>query len=83
MLDQIAGVLVAVVTVSLQISIGILILKYLVTIPWPIGGTFRLLIIRGMRYSTLAPALYNLLVALVTVVGALLPKGKPKFLTFM
>ena len=82
-LDQIAGALIAVVAVSLQISIGILILKYVITIPWPVGGTFRLLVIGGMRSSTLAPALYNLLVALVKVVGALLPKGKPKFLTFM
>jgi uncharacterized membrane protein required for colicin V production len=83
LLDQIAGALVAVVAVGLQISIGILILKYLVTLSWPIGGTFRLLLTRGMQSSTLAPALYNLLVALVTVVGALLPKGKPKFITFM
>lgn len=82
-LDQIAGALVAVVAVCLQISIGILILKYIVTLSWPIGGTVRLLLIRGMRSSTLAPALYNLLVALVTVVGTLLPKGKPRFLTFM
>ncbi len=83
LLDQIAGALVAIVTACLQISIGILILKYLVTLSWPIGGTVRLLLLRGMRSSTLAPALYNLLVALVTVVGALLPKGKPRFLTFM
>lgn len=83
LLDQIAGALVAVVAVCLQISIAILILKYIVTLSWPIGGTVRLLLIRGMRSSTLAPALYNLLVALVTVVGTLLPKGKPRFLTFM
>jgi uncharacterized membrane protein required for colicin V production len=83
LLDRIAGALVAIVTACLQISIGILILKYLVTLSWPIGGTVRLLLLRGMRSSTLARALYNLLVALVTVVGALLPKGKPRFLTFM
>ncbi len=82
-LDQVAGALVAIFTACLQISIGVLILKYLVTIPWPIGGTLRLFLLRGLRSSTLAPALYNLLVALVTVVGRLLPEGKPRFLTFM
>jgi hypothetical protein len=36
-----------------------------------------------MESSVLAVALYNLLVALVTVVGRLLPEGKPKFLTLI
>jgi membrane protein required for colicin V production len=82
-LDQIAGALVAVVSVALQLSIGVLMLKLLVTPHWPIGGTLRMLLTRGMLSSTLAPALYSLLVTLVTVIGALLPQGRPRFLTFL
>lgn len=80
-LDQIAGLLVAVVSVILQLSIGILILKFLVTLPLPVGGTMRLLLTQGMSSSTLAPALYGLLVTLVTIVGALLPEGRPRLPT--
>ncbi len=83
LLDRIAGILVAAVTVCLQMSIALLALKFIVTLPWPIGETFRLLISRGMESSVLAVALYNLLVALVAVVGRLLPEGKPKFLTLI
>ena len=82
-LDQIAGALVALVSVALQLSVGVLMLKLLVTPHWPIGGTLRMLLTRGMLSSTLAPALYSLLVALVTVIGALLPQGRPRFLTFL
>jgi membrane protein required for colicin V production len=82
-LDRIAGVLVAVVTVALQLSIGVLMLKLLVTLPWPIGGTLRLLLTWGMSSSALAPALYGLLVTLVTVIGALLPQGRPRLLSFL
>ena len=81
-LDQIAGALVAVVSVALQLSIGVLTLKFLVTLPWPIGGTMRLLLTGGMSSSSLAPALYSLLVTLVTIVGALLPQGRPRLPTF-
>ena len=80
-LDRIAGLLVAVVSVILQLSIGILILKFLVTLPWPTGGTMRLLLTQGMSSSTLATALYGLLVTLVTIVGALLPEGRPRLPT--
>jgi membrane protein required for colicin V production len=82
-LDRIAGALVAVVCVTLQLSIGVLILKLLVTPDWPIGGTLRMLLTRGMLSSTLASALYGLLVTLVTVIGALLPQGRPRFVTFL
>jgi len=80
-LDRIAGLLVAVVAVILQLSIFILFLKFLVMLPWPTGGTFRLLLAQGMSSSALASALYGLLVALVTVVGALLPEGRPRLPT--
>ena len=83
LLDRIAGIFVAMLTVCLQMSIALLALKFIVTLPWPIGETFRLLISRGMKSSVLAVALYNLLVALVTAVGRLLPEGKPKFLTLI
>jgi membrane protein required for colicin V production len=82
-LDRIAGALVAVVSVTLQLSIGVLMLKLLVTPDWPIGGTLRLLLTRGMLSSTLAPVLYGLLVTLVTVIGALLPQGRPRFVAFL
>lgn len=81
-LDRIAGTLVAVVSVILQLSIGILILKFLVTLPWPTGGTMRLLLTEGMSSSALARALYSLLATLVTVIGALLPQGRPRFPSF-
>ena len=82
-LDQIAGALIALVSVALQLSIGVLMLKLLVTPHWPIGGTLRWVLTRGMLSSTLAPALYSLLVTLVTVIGALLPQGRPRFLSFL
>jgi uncharacterized membrane protein required for colicin V production len=79
-LDRLAGLLVAIITVFLQMSIAILALEFIVSLPWPIGETFRLLIQRGMKSSMLAVALHNLLVGLVAAVGRLLPEGKPKFL---
>ena len=79
-LDRVGGLLVAVIAVCLQMSIAILALQFVVSLPWPIGETFRLLIERGMQSSILAVALYNLLVALVTAIGGMLPEGKPKFL---
>jgi uncharacterized membrane protein required for colicin V production len=81
-LDKIVGALVAVVPVVLQLSIGVLLLKFLVTLPWPVGGTMRMVLTQGMSSSTLAPALYSLLVTLVTVIGALLPQGRPKLPAF-
>jgi membrane protein required for colicin V production len=83
MLDRIAGALVAVVCVTLQLSIGVLLLKFLVTLPWPVGGTLRLLLTRGMLSSTLATALYSMLVTLVTVIGALLPQGRPRLVALL
>jgi uncharacterized membrane protein required for colicin V production len=81
-LDRIAGALVAVVPVTLQLSVGVLMMNFLITPGWPIGGTFRLLLIRGMSSSILAPALYSLMVMLITVIGALLPQGRLAFPTF-
>jgi uncharacterized membrane protein required for colicin V production len=78
-LDRIAGLLVAIVAVILQLGIGVLVLKFLVTLPWPVGGTLRLLLSEGMSSSTLAASLYGLLATIVTVVGALLPQGRPRF----
>jgi len=80
-LDRIAGLLVAVVPVILQLGIFILFLKFLVTLPWPTGGTLRLFLSEGISSSALASALYGLLVTLVTIVGALLPEGRPRLPT--
>lgn len=82
MLDQIAGLIVAIFAVALQMSIFIMVLNFLVAPSWPVGGTIRLFLVRGMQSSTLAPAFYNLLAALVTVVGRLLPEGRPRLLAF-
>ena len=82
-LDGIAGVLVSIISVCLQLSIAILVLRSFVALTWPVGNTLRLIILDGMKSSTTVPALYNLLVALVTVIGGLLPEGKPRFLTFV
>jgi uncharacterized membrane protein required for colicin V production len=81
--DRIGGVLVSIVTVCLQLSVAILVLRFFVALSWPIGNTLRLLILQGMKSSITVPALYNLLVGLVTFIGALLPEGKPRFLTFV
>jgi uncharacterized membrane protein required for colicin V production len=81
-LDQIAGLIVAVFAVGLQMSIFILVLNFFVTPSWPIGGTMRLFLLQGMQSSALAPAFYNLLAVLVTVVGRLLPEGRPRLLAF-
>jgi uncharacterized membrane protein required for colicin V production len=78
-LDRVAGSLVAVLAVILQLSIGVLILRFFASLSWPVGDTLRLLLVRGLKSSTLAYGLYNLLVVLVTVVGGLLPEGRPRF----
>jgi membrane protein required for colicin V production len=78
-LDRIAGLLVAVLAVILQLSIVVLILRFLVSAPWLVGETFRLIMVRGMKGSILAHGLHTLVVVLVTVVGGLLPEGRPRF----
>jgi uncharacterized membrane protein required for colicin V production len=82
-LDRIAGLLVAIIAVSLQLSLALLALNFLLTIRWPVGETMRLVLLSGQKSSVLMPAFINLLVALVTVVGRLLPEGRPRFLRFM
>ena len=82
-LDRVAGLLVSVVAVYLQLSIVALVLNSLVSISWPIGETIRLMFVRGIKSSMLVPLLYNVLVAMVRFVGALLPEGGPKFLKLM
>jgi uncharacterized membrane protein required for colicin V production len=78
-LDRVGGLLVALLTVILQMSIVVLMLRFCVSLSWPVGETLRLGLVRGLRHSTLAYALHNLLVVLVTVIGALLPEGRPRF----
>jgi uncharacterized membrane protein required for colicin V production len=82
-LDRVAGLLVSVVAVFLQLSIVVLVLNSLVSMSWPIGETIRLMFVRGIKGSTLVPVLYNVLVSLVRFVGALLPEGAPRFLKLM
>lgn len=80
-LDRLAGALVAVVAVSFQLGVAILALQFLLTMRWPVGETMRLLFKSGAEGSMLVAAFSNLVVALVTVVGRMLPEGKPRFLT--
>lgn len=82
-LDRVAGLLVSAVAVFLQLSIVVLVLNSVVSMSWPIGETIRLMFVRGIKSSMLVPLLYNVLVAMVRFVGALLPEGGPKFLKLM
>jgi uncharacterized membrane protein required for colicin V production len=77
--DRIGGLLVAVFTVILQLSIVVLVLRFCVSLSWPVGDGLRLGLVSGLRSSMLAHGLYNLLAVLVTVIGALLPEGRPRF----
>ncbi len=78
-LDRVAGLLVAVLAVILQLSIVVLVLRFSVSLSWPVGESLRLGLVRGLKSSTLAYGLYNLLAVLVTVIGRLLPEGRPRF----
>jgi uncharacterized membrane protein required for colicin V production len=82
-LDRVAGLLVAVLAVFLQLTIVVLIFHSLVSMSWPIGNTIRLMLVRSVKSSTLVALLYNVLVALVGFVGRLLPEGGPRFLRLM
>lgn len=81
-LDRIAGLLVAIVTVPFQMGLALLILSFLLPVRWPVGETIRLALVNGVNSSALVAALTNLLVALLTTVGRWLPEGRPSFLTF-
>jgi uncharacterized membrane protein required for colicin V production len=83
MLDRLGGIFVGFFTVCIQASIAVLIFKFLVTprVSWPMGQSVRLVIDSGIEASTLVPVFHNLLVIIVSVVGALLPEGAPTFLT--
>ncbi|HEM62036.1 MAG TPA: hypothetical protein ENO24_07065 [Chloroflexi bacterium] len=79
-LDRLAGALVAVVSVSFQLGVAILVLQFLLGLRWPVGETMRLLLISGAESSLLVPALTNLVATFVIVVGRLQSEGKPAFL---
>jgi uncharacterized membrane protein required for colicin V production len=82
-LDRVGGLLSAALAVSLQLTIVILVFYSIVGIPWPIGETIRLLLVRSVKSSLLVPVLYNVLVAMVGFVGRLLPEGGPRFLRLL
>lgn len=79
-LDQIGGALVALPTVTLQMTVVVLILRLLVEQSWPVGETLRHFILHGMQTSTVAAGFYNLLLTMVQTVGALLPEGGARLL---
>jgi len=79
-LDRIAGVLVAVPAVALQLGVAIIVLQFLLSMRWPVGETARLIVIAGEQSSFSAPGFSNLVFALVTIVGRMLPEGGPRFL---
>jgi membrane protein required for colicin V production len=82
-LDRVAGLLVAVLAVFLQLTIVVLVFYSIVSMSWPIGETIRLMLVRSAKSSLLVPLLYNVLVALVGLVGRLLPEGGPRFLRLL
>ncbi|MDH4208282.1 MAG: CvpA family protein [Anaerolineae bacterium] len=82
-LDRFAGLLVAIATVPFQLGLAFLILGYLLPIHWPAGDAVRQVLLSGQESSVLMPALNNLLLALLTAVGHLLPEGTPRFLRLM
>lgn len=79
-LDQIGGALVALLAVCLQMSVLVLMLRFLVEQSWPVGETLRFFILDGMQSSTLVAGFYSLLLVLVRIVGGLLPEGGPRLL---
>jgi uncharacterized membrane protein required for colicin V production len=82
-LDRLGGIFVGFFTVCVQVSIGVLIFRFLAnpSVSWPIGESVRLVLARGIDSSALVPVFYQLLAILVRIVGLLLPEGAPAFLT--
>ncbi len=79
-LDQIAGALVALPTVALQMSVFVLILRFLVEQSWLVGETLRFFMLEGMQTSPSVAGFYSMLLTIVQTVGALLPEGGPRLL---
>jgi len=80
--DRLAGIFVGFFTICIQVSVGVLIFKFLASprLPWPMGESVRLVLHRGIDSSALVPVFHQLLVTLVSIVGPLLPEGAPTFL---
>jgi len=79
--DRLLGILVGFLTVCVQVSVAVLVFKFLARVSWPFGEGLRLLLVRGIDSSALVPVFYQILVSLVGTVGPLLPEGIPRFLT--
>ena len=79
--DRLLGILVGFLTVCIQVSVAVLIFKFLARVSWPMGEGLRLVLVRGIEGSTLLPVFYQILVVIVSTVGPLLPEGIPKFIT--
>ena len=81
--DRLGGIVVGFFTICVQVSVAVLIFKFLARLSWPMGDSIRLVLINGIESSTLLPAFYSLLVIFVRMVGLLLPEGAPRFLDLL
>jgi uncharacterized membrane protein required for colicin V production len=81
--DRLLGILVGFLTVCVQVSIAVLVFKFLARVSWPMGESLRLALVAGVDSSALVPVFYQVLVLLVSTVGPLLPEGIPRFLTIL
>jgi uncharacterized membrane protein required for colicin V production len=80
-LDRITGLLVALITVPVQLGLALLILGFLLQIHWPMGETIKQVLLSGQESSVLVPALNNLLLSVLTAMGQSLPEGTPRLLS--
>jgi hypothetical protein len=79
--DRLLGIVVGFFTICIQVSIAVLVFKFLARVSWPIGESLRQVLASGIDSSALVPVFYQILVTIVSTVGPLLPEGIPKFLT--
>jgi uncharacterized membrane protein required for colicin V production len=78
--DRLGGIFVGFFTICIQVSVAVLIFKFLARVSWPLGDSIRLVLVNGIESSALLPVFYSLLVRFVVIVGLLLPEGAPRFL---
>ena len=78
--DRLGGILLGFFTICVQVSIAVLVFKFLTRLSWPMADSIRLVLIDGIESSALLPVFYGLLLVFVRIVGLLLPEGAPRFL---
>jgi uncharacterized membrane protein required for colicin V production len=81
--DRLGGIVIGFFTICVQVSVAVLVFKFLARLSWPIGDSIRLVLVNGIESSVLLPAFYGMLAAFVRIVGLLLPEGAPRFLDLL